>query len=77
VADRRQQGPVGGQYQPLSLDRIGRIHETSLRVLEVDEKDLPINEFYAARSNTSKHVIGPALTPAGGPARTDPYGPAQ
>ena len=27
-------GPVGGQYQPLTLDRIGRIHETSLRVLE-------------------------------------------
>jgi trimethylamine--corrinoid protein Co-methyltransferase len=27
-------GPVGGQYQPLTLDRVGRIHETSLRVLE-------------------------------------------
>jgi len=24
----------GGQYQPISLDRIGRIHQTSLRVLE-------------------------------------------
>jgi trimethylamine--corrinoid protein Co-methyltransferase len=26
--------PVGGQYQPLTLDRVGRIHQTSLRVLE-------------------------------------------
>ncbi len=179
MAQRRKAGPVGGQYQPLSLDEVGRIHETSLRVLEevgvqvdleeglevfgaggasvsgnrvhigarlveqclrkaphqirlcgrqerfdllaedkrtyfgtggaaikvvdlttgevrpsrlqdiadfahlvehlpnvnfyvipctaqdVDEKDLPVNEFYAALSNTSKHVIGPALTPEG------------
>jgi len=72
VADRRQQGPVGGQYQPLSLDRIGRIHETSLRVLEVDEEDLPINEFYAARSNTSKHVMNraPAYDSAFGDSST-------
>ncbi len=27
-------GYMGGQYQPISMDRIGRIHETSLRVLE-------------------------------------------
>ncbi len=26
--------PIGGQYQPLTLDRVGRIHQTSLRVLE-------------------------------------------
>jgi trimethylamine--corrinoid protein Co-methyltransferase len=31
---RVARGPVGGQYHPLSLDQIGRIHETSLRVLE-------------------------------------------
>lgn len=174
-------GPVGGQYRPLTLDRVGRIHETSLRVLEepgvkveldkaravfadggaqvnkktkrvrihaqlveralhdapssirlcgrtedhdlvvegqrtyfgtggaavkvvdletqavrqtrlrdiadfarlaqelenidffvtpctaqeVDADDLPVNEFYAALSNTTKHVIGPVYTPAG------------
>jgi len=179
VAQRRRVDPVGGQYTPLSLDEVGRIHETSLRVLEevglqvdleealevfdaggatvdghrvhisaklveqclqkaphqirlcgrqerydllaedkrtyfgtggaavkvvdlttgevrpsrlqdvadfarlvehlpnvhfyvipcaaqdVDEADLPVNEFYAALSNTSKHVIGPAFTPQG------------
>jgi len=179
VTHRQRRGPVGGQYQPLSLDQVGRIHETSLRVLEdigidvdvpealevfdaggasvegsrvhigarlveqclqkapsrirlcgrderhdimaedkrtyfgtggaaikvvdlttgevrssclkdiadfarlvehlanvhfyvipctaqdVDEKALPINEFYAALSNTTKHVIGPAFTPEG------------
>jgi len=27
-------GPIGGQYHPLTLDRVGRIHETALRVLE-------------------------------------------
>ena len=27
-------GYVGGQYRPISMDRVGRIHETSLRVLE-------------------------------------------
>jgi len=179
VAERRRAGPVGGQYTPLSLDQVGRIHETSLRVLEevgvrvdveealevfeaggasvdghrvhisaklveqclqkaphqirlcgrqekydllaedkrtyfgtggaaikvvdlttgevrpsrlrdiadfarlaehlpnvhfyvipcvaqdVEEADLPINELYAALSNTSKHVIGPAFSPEG------------
>ena len=30
----REKGPHGGQYRPLTMDRIGRIHETSLRVLE-------------------------------------------
>jgi trimethylamine--corrinoid protein Co-methyltransferase len=30
----RQRGPHGGQYRPLTLDRIGRIHETALRILE-------------------------------------------
>jgi trimethylamine--corrinoid protein Co-methyltransferase len=30
----RDKGYVGGQYQPISLDRVGRIHQTSLRVLE-------------------------------------------
>ena len=179
MAARQNHGPLGGQYQPLTLDRVGRIHQTSLRVLEeigvrvdldeardifdaggasvdgnrvrigaklveqclrkaphritlcgrneecdivaedkrtyfgtggaainvvdlttgevrpsrlkdiadfarlvehlpnvhfyvipctaqdVDEPDLPVNEFYAALANTSKHVIGPALTPEG------------
>ncbi len=27
-------GYFGGQYQPISMDRIGRVHQTSLRVLE-------------------------------------------
>ena len=34
MTDTRKTGPEGGQYCPLTMDRVGRIHETSLRVLE-------------------------------------------
>ena len=37
-------GLVGGQYRPLSDDRIGRIHETSLRVLEEVGVDVKLEE---------------------------------
>jgi trimethylamine--corrinoid protein Co-methyltransferase len=33
AADDRR-GPTGGQYEPVSPDRVGRIHETALRILE-------------------------------------------
>ncbi len=29
-----REAPEGGRYQPLSPDRVGRIHESALRVLE-------------------------------------------
>jgi trimethylamine--corrinoid protein Co-methyltransferase len=32
---------------------------------DVEKEDLAVNEFYAALSNTTKHVIGPAYTPEG------------
>ena len=31
---QRLKGYIGGQYQPLRQDQIGRIHQTALRVLE-------------------------------------------
>jgi len=34
MPNSRKRGPEGGQYCPLTMDRIGRIHETSLRILE-------------------------------------------
>ena len=37
-------GLVGGKYRPLSDDRIGRIHETSLRVLEEVGIDVQLDE---------------------------------
>jgi len=44
VAQRQRAGPVGGQYQPLSLDEVGRIHQTSLRVLEEVGVQVPVEE---------------------------------
>jgi len=29
-----QYGLVGGQYRPLTKDRVGRIHQSALRILE-------------------------------------------
>jgi len=59
--------PIGGQYQPLSLDSIGRIHQTSLRVLEEVgvQVDLPEGrEVFAAG--------GAAIDEATGRVRIDP-----
>jgi trimethylamine--corrinoid protein Co-methyltransferase len=44
VTAPHQHGPVGGQYAPLSLDQIGRIHQTSLRVLEEVGVQMDVDE---------------------------------
>jgi len=51
-----KRGPEGGQYQPLSLDNVGRIHETSLRVLEEVGVKIELEEARAMFSNAGAEI---------------------